>query len=152
MKDCTLTGIIIIILIPEAQLDKGSEYMIYKNENLQFLQQLLSKIKLMNFSIQTQYKFLKISKAVENELEIYEEQRKSLIQSYAEFDDKGQLIVSEEGGIKIKEECLQECVKKINEINSLQITFPDIYFSLDELEPLGLTLGELELLEPFIKD
>ena len=126
--------------------------MIYKNENLQFLQQLLSKIKLMNFSIQTQYKFLKISKAVENELEIYEEQRKSLIQSYAEFDDKGQLIVSEEGGIKIKEECLQECVKKINEINSLQITFPDIYFSLDELEPLGLTLGELELLEPFIKD
>lgn len=126
--------------------------MIYKNENLHFLQQLLSKIKSMNFSIQTQYKFLKISKAVENELEIYEEQRKSLIQSYAEFDDKGQLIISEQGGIKIKEECLQECVKKINEINSLQITFPDIYFSLDELEPLGLTLGELELLEPFIKD
>ena len=126
--------------------------MIYKNENLHFLQQLLSKIKSMNFSIQTQYKFLKISKAVENELEIYEEQRKSLIQSYAEFDDKGQLIISEQGGIKIKEECLQECVKKINEINSLQITFPDIYFSLDELEPLGLTLGELDLLEPFIKD
>lgn len=126
--------------------------MIYKNENLQFLRQLLSKIKSMNFSIQTQYKFLKISKAVESELEIYEEQKKSLIQSYAEFDDKGQLVMSEQGGIKIKEECLQECAKKINEINSLQITFPDIYFSLDELEPLGLTLGELELLEPFIKD
>lgn len=126
--------------------------MIYKNENLQSLQQLLSKIKTMNFSIQTQYKFLKIAKAVKSELEICEEQKESLIQSYAEFDDKGQLIVSEQGGIKIKEECLQECAKKINEINSLQITFPDIYFSLDELEPLGLTLGELELLEPFIKD
>ena len=126
--------------------------MIYKNENLQSLQQLLSKIKTMNFSIQTQYKFLKIAKAVKSELEISEEQKESLIQSYAEFDDKGQLIVSEQGGIKIKEDCLQECVKKINEINSLQITFPDIYFSLDELEPLGLTLGELELLEPFIKD
>lgn len=126
--------------------------MIYKNENLQSLQQLLSKIKTMNFSIQTQYKFLKIAKAVKSELEICEEQKESLIQSYAEFDDKGQLIISEQGGIKIKEECLQECAKKINEINSLQITFPDIYFSLDELEPLGLTLGELELLEPFIKD
>lgn len=126
--------------------------MIYKNENLQSLQQLLSKIKAMNFSIQTQYKFLKIAKAVKSELEICEEQKESLIQSYAEFDDKGQLIISEQGGIKIKQECLQECAKKINEINSLQITFPDIYFSLDELEPLGLTLGELELLEPFIKD
>ena len=126
--------------------------MIYKNENLQSLRQLISKIKSMNFSIQTQYKFLKISKAVENELEIYEEQKESLIQSYAEFDDKGQLIISDQGGIKIKEEYLQECVKKINEINSLPITFPDIYFSLDELEPLGLTLRELELLEPFIKD
>lgn len=126
--------------------------MIYKNENLQSLQQLLSKIKTMNFSIQTQYKFLKIAKTVKSELEISEEQKESLIQSYAEFDDKGQLIISEQGGIKIKEECLQECAKKINEINSLQITFPDIYFSLDELEPLGLTLGELELLEPFIKD
>lgn len=106
----------------------------------------------MNFSIQTQYKFLKISKVVENELEIYEEQKESLIQSYAEFDDKGQLIVSEQGGIKIKQDCLEDCARKIEEINALQITFPDIYFSLDELEPLGLTLGELELLEPFIKD
>ena len=40
---------------------------------------------------------------------------------------------------------------KIEEINSIQVQFPDIYFSLEELEPLGLTLGELELLEPFIK-
>lgn len=126
--------------------------MVYKNENLQFLRQLLLKIKSMNFSIQTQYKFLKISKVVENELEIYEEQKESLIQSYAEFDDKGQLIISEQGGIKIKQDCLEDCARKIEEINALQITFPDIYFSLDELEPLGLTLGELELLEPFIKD
>jgi hypothetical protein len=53
--------------------------MIYKNENLQSLQQLLSKIKTMNFSIQTQYKFLKIAKAVKSELEICEEQKESLI-------------------------------------------------------------------------
>lgn len=125
--------------------------MIYKNENLQFLKQLLLKIKSMNFSIQAQYKFLKISKVVDNELEIYNEQKQGLVQSYAEFDEMGQLIFSENGGIKIKQDCLEECAKKIEEINSLQITFPDIYFSLEELEPLGLTLGELELLDPFIK-
>ena len=37
------------------------------------------------------------------------------------------------------------------ELNGLEIQIPDIYFSLDELEPIGLTLGQLELLEPFIK-
>ena len=126
--------------------------MIYKNENVQYLYQLLSKIKTKSFSVQTQYKFLKIMKVVQNELEIYQEQKRSLIQNYAQFDEDGQLIVSKEGGIKIKEECLEECAKKIDEINSLSIQIPDIYFSLEELEPLGLTLGELELLEPFIKD
>ena len=124
--------------------------MIYKNEYLPFLNQLLVKIKTMNFSIQTQYKFLKILKAVNEELIIYEEQRNSLIESYAEFDN-GNPVINENGGIKIKEGCLEDCKKKIDEINAMQIALPDIYFSLDELEPLGLTLGELELLEPFIK-
>lgn len=126
--------------------------MILKSDNLHALKQLITKIKMLNFSIQTQYKFLKISKVVDEELEIYNEQKESLIQSYAEFDENGQIIVSQQGGVKIKEEYLQECISKVNEINALQITFPDIYFSLDELEPLNLTLGELELLEPFIKD
>lgn len=124
--------------------------MIYRNENLPLLNQLLDKIKTKNFSIQTQYKFLKILRVVNEELVIYEEQRNSLIESYAEFEN-GHPIMDDHGGVKIKQECLDECVKKIGEINAIQITLPDIYFSLDELEPLGLTLGELELLEPFIK-
>nr|DAL45306.1 MAG TPA_asm: hypothetical protein [Caudoviricetes sp.] len=53
--------------------------------------------------------------------------------------------------MKIKADCLEECSAKIKEINEFQVTFPDIFFSLDELEPLGLTLEELELLEPFVK-
>lgn len=126
--------------------------MIYHNENLYALKSLLDRIKKLHFSVQTQYKFLKINKVVLNEIDIFEQQKQSLIESYAELDENNKLIVSENGGIKIKEECLQECVDKINEINALQITFPDIYFSLDELEPLGLTLEELELLDPFVKD
>jgi hypothetical protein len=46
---------------------------------------------------------------------------------------------------------LSECLEKVLEINSLEVSFPDIYFSLSELEPLGLTLQELMYLEPFIK-
>lgn len=126
--------------------------MVYNSGNLYALKALLDKIKKLHFSVQTQYKFLKIARVTQGEIDIFEQQKQSLIESYAEFDKDGKLIVSDNGGIKIKEECLQECIDKINEINALQVTFPDIYFSLDELEPLDLTLEELELLEPFIKD
>ena len=64
---------------------------------------------------------------------------------------KGMFIMLDDGGVKIKEEYLEECSKKINELNSRQITIPDITFSLDELEPLELTLEELFILEPLIK-
>lgn len=40
----------------------------------------------------------------------------------------------------------------MNKMTSLQIQIPDIYFSLDELTELDLTLGELMPLEPFIKN
>ncbi len=125
--------------------------MVYNNENLYALRTLLDRLKKLHFSVQAQYKFLKISKIVQSEIDIFEQQKRNLIESYAELDEENKLIISDNGGIKIKEECIQECIDKINELNSLQITFPDIYFSLDELEPLNLTLGELELLDPFIK-
>lgn len=126
--------------------------MVYTDGNIFALNALLNKIKGLHFSVQTQYKFLKILKAVQSEIEIFDQQRQSLIKDYAELDENGNIIQSENGGIKIKEDKFEECSEKIREINSIQIQFPDIYFSLDELEPLGLTLEELSLLDPFIKD
>lgn len=125
--------------------------MVYKNSNLPALEKLIERIKIMSFSVQTQYKFLKIRKTIKEETDLYDEQRKFLIENYAEKDNEGHFIILEDGGLKIKADCLEECSAKIKEINEFQVTFPDIYFSLDELEPLGLTLEELELLEPFIK-
>lgn len=125
--------------------------MLYKGENLQSLAEIIDKIKSKNFSIETQYKFLKINQAVIAELEIFAQQKDYLIQTYGEIDEQGKVIMLEDGRIKIKNECLEECAAKIREINDMQVTIPDLYFSLDELEPLGLTLGELMLLEPFIK-
>ena len=55
------------------------------------------------------------------------------------------------GGIKIKEGYQSECQKKIQEFNQLDVTIPDVYFTIEELESLNLTLFELEVLEPFIK-
>ena len=40
----------------------------------------------------------------------------------------------------------------IDKMNNLEIQIPDIYFTLDELESLNLTLNELLILEKFIKN
>ena len=126
--------------------------MIYKNYLVPQLFELLNKLKSQTFSIQTQYKFIKINKVIQTELEIRQEQEHELILNYAERDENGTPIALPNGGIKIKKELYQQCLDKVNELNTITITLPDIYFSLEELEKLELTLGELELLEPFIKD
>ena len=38
--------------------------MVYKNSNLPALEKLIERIKTMSFSVQTQYKFLKIRKTI----------------------------------------------------------------------------------------
>lgn len=96
-----------------------------------------------NFDIQTQYKLIKLKKALQPEIEILNEQLESLSQFF-ETDSNGNFIYSEDGGVKIKAESLEECNQYLKSINDLEITLPDIYFSLDELTSLDLTLSELE--------
>lgn len=125
--------------------------MIYSTEKLKDLSSIIDKIKEKTFDVNTQYKFIKISKAIREEEQYVNEQQFLLLKQYAERDDSGKFITTEDGGFKIKKERVQECGLKIIEMNNRQFTLPDIYFSLDELSSLGLTFGELELLEPFIK-
>lgn len=126
--------------------------MIIQNNTLEQLIEIIDKIKSKAFSVQTQYKFLKIYTSIQPEIQIFNLQKEELAKRYAEKDENGNIIFSEDGGLKIKSELIVECAKKLEELNNLQITIPDIYFTLSELEDLGLTLEELIYLEPFIKD
>lgn len=125
--------------------------MLYPSKNLFVLKGIIEKIKSKSFSIETQYKFLKLSKMIDSEMEIFEEQRKMLIEDYGEKDETGNFVI-ENGGIKIKSDLQKDCEKKVKELNEMQIQFPDMYFSLSELEPLELTLEDLLFLDQFIKN
>lgn len=125
--------------------------MLIKRSILDSLSQIITNLSSKQFSIQTQYKFLKLNKALAEELEIYHKQRAGL-QRFFELDENGQPIISEDGGIRVQIDKVDELNQAIEEIDSVEIQIPDLYFSLDELENLGLTLGELEVLEPFIKE
>lgn len=124
--------------------------MIIQRNTLPILSNIFSRISDTKFDINTQYKLLKIKKAIEEEEELYLTQLDRL-QEYCLRDENGNLIKNEDGGYAIDTEKAQECADIVKEINSIQIQIPDIQFSLDELAPLQLTFKELEVLDPFIK-
>ena len=112
---------------------------------------LIKKLKDKVFNIETQYKFLLIDKQCKEEEELYSQQLQFIIEKYGEKDDFNNLIHNESGGIKIQTEAQEECLKLIKQLEKSDASFPDIYFSIDELDKLELTLDELRTLEPFIK-
>lgn len=124
--------------------------MIVPRNNLPILANIFQRISNVKFNIDTQYKLLKLKKAIAEEEEIYEQQLERL-KEYCLRDENGNFIRNEEGGLAVDTERIEECTAIVTEINNIQIQVPDLYFSLDELSPLELTFSELEALDPFIK-
>lgn len=125
--------------------------MLVKRKNISKLEELINSLSKRKFNIKTQYKFIKIKKAIEQEEEIYQEQLKINCEPFFERDNEDNPILSSQGGYKIKAEKMNECYLLMNQMNNLEVQIPDIYFSLDELEELNLPLESLSILEPFIK-
>ena len=104
-----------------------------------------------HFNLQTQYKILKLVKAIKEEDEIMNQSVLKIANEYAEKDNNGEIVKTEDGGIKIDENKKAELALALNEMNTAQLQLPDIYFSLEEFNGLDLTLEELDAFMPFIK-
>ena len=125
--------------------------MLIKRNQISQILNIIENNKNKRFDINTQYKMLLIKKKIKEDLELVEEQYQILLNLYGEVNEEGEFVKTEDGGIKLKEGYQSECQKKIQEFNQLDVTIPDVYFTIEELESLNLTLFELEVLEPFIK-
>lgn len=125
--------------------------MLIKRKDIRGFEDFYEKISSKKFDINTQYKLIKIHKAIKDEEEIYQEQLQINCEPYFEKDELGNPIINEHGGYKIQQEKMAECYFLMTQMNNLDVQIPDIYFTLDELEKLELTLEEMEILLPFIK-
>jgi hypothetical protein len=76
--------------------------MICSVESLKEIGLLIDKLKEKTFDINTQYKFIKLSKVIKEESQYAVEQELLLFNAYGERDEKGQFIANEQGGVKIK--------------------------------------------------
>ena len=104
-----------------------------------------------SFNLQTQYKILKLVKAIEEEDELMNQSVLKIANEYAAKDEDGNTITTEDGGIKIDENKKAELALALDGLNAAELQLPDIYFSLEEFEGLNLTLEELNAFIAFIK-
>ena len=125
--------------------------MLIKRADLFLIKNIGDKLKDKVFNIQTQYKLLKLIKIADEEYPIYMEQFQSLLDSYAEKDELGNIIHSEDGGTKIKKNKMDTLQEKLYELKQIKVQVPDLYFSLDELEKLELKMEELNAFIDLIK-
>lgn len=117
--------------------------MIIKRKNIGNIFDALHHIKENEkISLSNKYYILKLISELEKEIELGYQLMKELGDKYGE---------PVENGIKIKEENTDVVKKQIDEFNEVDITVPDVYFSLDTFEGCDLTWAEIEALMPFIK-
>ena len=99
------------------------------------------------------YKINKIKKAVEKESEFYQEKFQEIVDQYAQKDENGEVVFSEDGNqIMIKDGLVEECNKALNDLQELEVEVDNYGLTLDDLgEDVECTPEELEALMPFME-
>lgn len=99
------------------------------------------------------YKINKIKKAVEKEGEFYQEKFQEIVDQYAQKDENGEVVLSEDRSqIMIKDGMVEECNKALTDLQELEVEIDNYGLTLDDLgENLECTPEELEALMPFME-
>ena len=111
------------------------------------------KIKNTTLPIKVGYKLAKLAALCQKEMDIYQSQLNKIILEYGARDENDQLIQTDNGnGVKIKEDKIQECQEKLNELSTLEIEINESPISIEALENLELSLDEIGALSSFLSE
>ena len=98
------------------------------------------------------YKLNKIKKSVEEESAFYVKKFQEIIDTYAQKNEQGQLVYSDDGSqILIKDGMVDECNKALEDLQAMEVQIENYGLSLDDLgNDVECTPEELEALMPFM--
>ena len=95
--------------------------------------------------IKTAYKFAKLSKALEKEIEFYQNKFREIVEAYGEKDENGQVIPTEDGrGIKIQQDKLAQAEIEVRDLENLEVEIDDIKFKMEELEGFEMSAQDIK--------
>jgi hypothetical protein len=117
------------------------------------LQSLYNSILNVKLPLKTTYKFTRLMKRAEAELEFYQTKFQEIVAEYGEKDKNGQYKFTEDGqSIAIIAGKEQECNAKLLELRNLDVEFNDIKFTIEELEGIDVSISELACIMSLIED
>ena len=99
------------------------------------------------------YKLNKIKKAIEKESEFYSEKFQEIVKTYAQQDENGNVVFSDDGNqIMIKEGMIEECNQALQDLQDLEVEIETYGLTIEDLgEDIQCTPEELEALMPFME-
>ena len=116
------------------------------------LKELYPKFEGRFLPIKASYKMAKIFKAVDENYNFYTEKLNEIISEYAQRDENGNVVQTEGGtGIKIQQDKIEECNKRLNELSELEVDIPDMDLSIDDFGDIDFPVEDMLVLSKILK-
>lgn len=112
--------------------------------------QILNKLKQNYFNGKVAFVLARIIREIQKENEIFELTRMEIINRYADKDEEGNLLQTENGGVHIAEDQLPKCNSELSDMLSTTIELNIEPIKEEWLANAELTLEEAIALEPFV--
>ena len=116
------------------------------------LQSLYSSIANIKLPLKTTYKFARLMKRAEEELNFYQEKFREIVEEYGVKENDEYKLTPDGQSIVIIPGKEVECNQKLTELRNLEVMIEGITFSIDELEGIDVSIQELSCLMSLIKD
>lgn len=117
------------------------------------LQQLYNSISGVKLPLKVTYKFTRLMKRAEIELEFYQTKFQEIIEEYGDKDENGQYKLINNGqSVAIIPGREDECNTKLMELRNLEVPIDDIKFTVEELEKIDISIEELACIMSLIED
>ena len=116
------------------------------------LSSLCEKLSDQQLPLRLSYKIAKGLNLISTELDFYKKQYTLCLKAYALQNSDGSFEMTDNGNIKIKPGSEEECLKRLQELDSMEFELSNFEFTLDELEGLNFTINDMKVLSPFIKE
>ena len=110
------------------------------------LQEMANK----SFPGATSFKIARLMRELDKEIQLFDKQRSEIAQEFGEKDASGQLVLTEEGNVKIIESKIKECNEKLTSIFNTVIDINADKISYSIFEGINIAPAEALALEPII--
>lgn len=117
------------------------------------ISELYDSIKDQKMPLKTAYKFTRLMKKAETEIEFYKKEFTRIISEFCQKNEKGEYVFLEDGiSIAIIPGKEKECNMQIADLKNLDVNIDNIKFNISELDGFDLTISQLNSLFSLIED